>query len=128
MAILVAVLGACTSGPAESSREEEAQIDELERAQIDDQAPASGATSAEQAATMRTTPEVAQAQSGCAVVQTCDAAGPDGTRCRQQGCSVSAAELECELEAFSVCGAAVCPVILIKSDGTRENLCNGDRP
>jgi hypothetical protein len=60
---------------------------------------------------------------GCAVVTTCNAAGPDGTRCRQQGCSVGAARLECELEAFSVCGAAICPVILIRTDGTRENLC-----
>ena len=72
--------------------------------------------------------DAAPAAVGCAVVTTCNAAGPDGTRCRQQGCSLGAAELECELEAVSVCGTAICPVILIRTDGTRENLCQSGRP
>lgn len=68
--------------------------------------------------------ELAEVQAaGCSVLLSCNAPGGDGTRCRQQGCSLRAAELECELEALSVCGAVVCPVILIKTDGTRENLC-----
>lgn len=84
----------------------------------------------ETAATSRASTEIEDraAATGCAVVTTCNAAGPDGTRCRQQGCSLGAAELECELEAFSVCGAAICPLILIATDGTRENLCEGGRP
>jgi hypothetical protein len=72
--------------------------------------------------------DAAPAAAGCAVVTTCNAAGPDGTRCRQQGCSLGAARLECELEAFSVCGTAICPVILIRTDGTRENLCQSGLP
>jgi hypothetical protein len=67
--------------------------------------------------------DAAPAAAGCVVVTTCNAPGPDGTRCRQQGCSLGAARLECELEASSVCGTAICPVILIRTDGTRENLC-----
>lgn len=65
----------------------------------------------------------------CSVVTTCNAPGNDGTRCRQQpGCSVATARLECALESISTCGVAVCPVILIKLNGTRENLCDqGDR-
>jgi len=93
--------------------------------------PAAAEATLETAATARAstgTDDAAAAGAGCAVVTTCNAAGPDGTRCRQQGCSLGAAELECELEASSLCGAAICPVILIRTDGTRDDLCQSGRP
>ena len=71
--------------------------------------------------------EPAAAATSCSVVVTCNAAGPEGTRCRQQGCSAGAAALECALESVLVCGTPVCPVILVRTNGARENLCNGGR-
>jgi hypothetical protein len=111
-------LVSCAVDPAGDPRATEAQRDDAESA-LETAATAQAATG---------TDDAALAAAGCAVVTTCNAAGPDGTRCRQQGCSLGAAELECELEAFSVCGAATCPVILIRTDGTRDNLCQSGRP
>jgi len=111
-------LVSCAVDPAGDPRTTEAQRDDTEAA-LETAATAQAATGRDDAAS---------AAAGCAVVTTCNAAGPDGTRCRQQGCSLGAAELECELEAFSVCGAATCPVILIRTDGTRDNLCQSGRP
>jgi hypothetical protein len=123
IAILMTVLAACAADPAEDSLDPNAQSG-ADRAQLDDREPTSGAATSEQALT--TSADAAAA--GCAVVTTCNAAGGDGTRCRQQaGCSLAEARLECALESVFVCGAATCPVILIKLDGTRENLCNGGR-
>jgi len=56
---------------------------------------------------------------GCSVVQFCNAPGNDGTRCRQQGCSLGAALAECERESRAVCGTPVCPWIFVELNGTR---------
>lgn len=112
------ILAACAAEPASDPLDP--ARDDTE-ATLDTDATAQASTASDSA-----TPA---AGAGCSVVTTCNAAGSDGTRCRQQpGCSVGAAQLECELEAFVVCGAIICPVILIHTDGTRENLCAGDRP
>src|SRR6185295_7372241 len=115
--IAITILVSCAVEPDSDPRGIEAARDDAE-------------ATLETAATVQAsiaTDDDAAAAAGCAVVTTCNAAGPDGTRCRQQGCSLGAAELECELEAFVVCGAATCPVILIRTDGTRENLCHSGR-
>jgi len=125
--ILMTILGGCALDPAVSSPETEAQSDGAERLRIDDPVSASEVGVAEQASTVGAPAEAVQAAGGCSVVVSCNAPGPDGTRCRQQGCSLGAAKLECALESVSICGTAVCPVILIESDGTRVNLCgNGE--
>jgi hypothetical protein len=111
------ILVSCAVDPAGDPRATEAQRDDPE-ATLETGATAQASTG---------TGDAAPAATGCAVVTTCDAAGPDGTRCRQQGCNLGAAELECQLEAFSVCGGATCPVILIRTDGTRDNLCQSGR-
>jgi hypothetical protein len=112
------ILVSCGVDPGGDPRGDEAQRDDAE-ATLETAATAQASTA---------TDDAVAAAAGCAVVTTCNAAGPDGTRCRQQGCSLGAAELECELEAFVVCGAAICPVILIRTNGTRENLCRSGRP
>ncbi len=118
---------ACAADPAGDPLDTDPPTAEREAAPPDDPAPVSGIAAAEQASTASAAADPVQAAPGCAVVQTCNAAGPDGTRCRQLGCSVGAAALECALESTLICGAAVCPVILIELDGTRENLCKNGR-
>ena len=113
------ILASCAASPAADPPESEALHDDAE-ATLDTASTAQAATA--------TTASATTAAVSCSVVTTCNAAGSDGTHCRQQGCSLGAAELECELEAISVCGTAVCPVILIRTDGTRENLCGSGRP
>jgi hypothetical protein len=54
----------------------------------------------------------------CVVVQYCDAPGPDGTRCVQNGCSVPDALTECSIEAPREC-RIVCPFVLIGPGGKR---------
>lgn len=51
--------------------------------------------------------------SGCSIVQFCNAPGPDGTRCVQQGCSLSTAMSECDREAHLICGTPVQPWIFV---------------
>ncbi len=58
-------------------------------------------------------------KAGCSIVEYCNAPGSDGTRCRQQGCSLSTALAECEQETAIVCGSRVCPWIFVASNGTR---------
>lgn len=71
----------------------------------------------------------AELAGSCSVLLSCNAPGGAGAKCRQQpGCSVGAAALECELETVLTCGHAVCPVILVKLDGTKKDLCNQDLP
>jgi hypothetical protein len=64
-------------------------------------------------------------KAGCSVVEYCNAPGPEGTRCRQQGCTFIAAMSECEQETAIVCGSAVCPWIFVASNGVRyvKNSC-----
>jgi hypothetical protein len=110
--VLISMLGACAVEPVDPAEPGEPSA-RSEAVEPSEAAPPPGEAAA----------------ANCAVVTTCNAAGADGTRCRQQpGCGVAAARLECELEAFVVCGAAVCPTILIRLDGTRENLCGGALP
>ena len=112
-------LVSCAVEPETDTRASEIQRDDAE-------ATLETATNAQESTGLHDAAPAAAA--GCAIVTTCNAPGPDGTRCRQQGCSLGAAELECELEAFSVCGAPICPVILIRTDGTRNNLCQSGQP
>ena len=58
----------------------------------------------------------------CSIVEFCNAPGSDGTRCRQRGCSLGAAENECKREARTVCGSARCPLFFVTSGGTRMRL------
>lgn len=112
IAALVVALSACAADAP----------DDVGEARLDE--PVTGVT--EQTASTSSEDEPASdALANCSVVTTCNAPGSDGTRCRQQpGCTAGAARLECALESVAVCGAAVCPVILIRLNGTRENLCN----
>jgi hypothetical protein len=41
----------------------------------------------------------------------------------QQGCSIGAAEKECETETRQICGTPKCPFIFVTSSGARLNLC-----
>jgi hypothetical protein len=122
--ILMTILGGCALDPAVNPRELEAQRDVAERGRMEDLESTPEVGGAEQASTVGASAQAVQAAAaGCSVVVSCNAPGPEGTRCRQQGCSLGAARLECALESVAVCGAAVCPVILVELDGTRENLC-----
>lgn len=62
-------------------------------------------------------------QANCSIVQYCNAPGADGTRCIQQGCSLSAALSECEVETYNVCGTPVCPWIFVDLNGVRWRSC-----
>ena len=55
----------------------------------------------------------------CVVVQYCDAPGPDGTRCVQNGCNVIDALTECSIEAPRECARIVCPFVFIAPGGKR---------
>lgn len=55
----------------------------------------------------------------CVVVQYCDAPGPDGTRCVQNGCSVLDALTECSVEAPRECARVVCPFVFVGPGGKR---------
>jgi hypothetical protein len=55
----------------------------------------------------------------CSIVQFCNAPGTDGTRCLQQGCSLTAALAECTTESRAVCGTPVCPWIFVAIGGAR---------
>jgi hypothetical protein len=117
-AILVTVMAGCVSDPAEDLLETEQAVTATGAS---GPAGATGEPEGTEAAGAIGGADAAAV--GCSVVTTCNAVGPDGTRCRQQGCSLGAAVLECQLESFTVCGVAVCPVIFIRLDGTRQNLC-----
>lgn len=126
IAILVTAVCACAADAPDAN---EAQLDEpAMHAEIGITETVDQASSTRLAAELAT-PGTDDVLANCSVVTTCNAPGGDGTRCRQQpGCTVGAARLECALESIVVCGAAVCPVVLIKLNGTRENLCaQGDR-
>lgn len=86
--------------------------------QIEDPAasPAAADTGAADAAPVQ---DAITPRASCSIVQFCNAPGSDGTRCLQQGCSLSAAQAECSREAPAVCGTPVCPWIFVASDGTR---------
>lgn len=58
-------------------------------------------------------------QAGCSFVEWCNAPGADGSRCRQEGCTLSAAIAECESETRQFCGTPQCPWIFVASNGTR---------
>jgi hypothetical protein len=60
-----------------------------------------------------------QPQAGCSFVEWCNAPGADGSRCRQEGCTIAAAIAECESETRQFCGTPQCPWIMVASDGTR---------
>src|SRR5688572_11171600 len=53
----------------------------------------------------------------CSIVQFCNAPGPEGTRCVQQGCDGPTAEAECVREARTICGPPVCPFIFVDLNG-----------
>jgi hypothetical protein len=55
----------------------------------------------------------------CVVVQYCDAPGPDGTRCVQNGCDVLEALTECTIEAPRECSRVVCPFVFVGPGGKR---------
>lgn len=55
----------------------------------------------------------------CVVVQYCDAPGPDGTRCVQNGCDVIEALTECSIEAPRECSRVVCPFVFVGPGGKR---------
>lgn len=58
-------------------------------------------------------------QAGCSIVEWCNAPGADGSRCKQQGCTLTAAISECESETRQFCGTPQCPWIFVALDGTR---------
>ena len=55
----------------------------------------------------------------CVIVQYCDAPGPDGTRCVQNGCNVLDALTECSIEAPRECSRVVCPFVFVGPNGKR---------
>lgn len=55
----------------------------------------------------------------CVIVMYCDAPGPDGTRCVQQGCSLIDALDECADEAPRECLHLTCPWVLVARGGKR---------
>lgn len=60
-------------------------------------------------------------RAGCSVVDFCNAPGSEGTRCRQQGCSVQSAVNECKSEVPGVCGSPVSPWIFVTLDGVHHS-------
>jgi len=81
-------------------------------------AAAPGAAASDDTVAGATAAGTSQATS-CSIVQFCNAPGSDGTRCLQQGCSLTAALDECEVESRRVCGTPVCPWVFVALDGTR---------
>lgn len=76
-------------------------------------------------------------RAGCSVVQFCNASGSDGTVCKQQGCTIQTAEVECRSEVKTVCGSPVATWIFVTSNGVRHpstascvlsNSCGGQAP
>jgi hypothetical protein len=96
-----------------------AQVDDLNSWTPEDPAAAPQPASASDAVSASPTQDAIQPRASCSVVQFCNAPGADGTRCLQQGCSLTAAQNECTTESFNVCGTPVCPWIFVASDGTR---------
>jgi len=64
-------------------------------------------------------PRGALGPTACVVVQYCDAPGPDGTRCVQNGCDVIEALTECSIEAPRECSRVVCPFVFVGPGGKR---------
>jgi len=59
---------------------------------------------------------------GCSVVNFCNASGSDGTVCQQTGCSLLQAQNQCRDDVRNICGAANCPFIFITSSGQRITI------
>ncbi|MBC7977327.1 MAG: hypothetical protein H7138_20310 [Myxococcales bacterium] len=87
---------------------------------VSDPSSAWGSSSLEEAADSNLDGSASLA-ANCSVVQFCNRPGSEGTVCIQQGCSQAAAEAECLAETRNVCGAPVCPWILVTTDGRRLN-------
>jgi hypothetical protein len=107
MTLFVACVAACAQGDDPSSWTPE------DPSATPPEATASDALSA------GPTGDVIQPRASCSIVQFCNAPGADGTRCLQQGCSLTAAQNECTTESINICGTPVCPWIFVASDGTR---------
>jgi hypothetical protein len=61
-------------------------------------------------------------QSGCSVVEYCNAPGSNGAVCRQEGCTLGNALAECDRETRDACGSPpLCPWIFIRLNGQRAN-------
>lgn len=63
--------------------------------------------------------DAAAPAASCSTVQFCNAPGPDGTRCVQQGCDVVTALVACSHAAPAVCGWPACPWTFVARDGRR---------
>ena len=75
-------------------------------------------------------PDAATDKAGNSYVQWCNQSGPNGTVCRQQGCSGSAcisreaaARAECRREVDDICGSPTTPFYIVyKVDGFWDRL------
>lgn len=59
---------------------------------------------------------------GCAIVVFCDAAGPEGTICQQESCSLELALDDCIEDSYFVCGAPTAPWLLRTLDGRELDI------
>lgn len=94
------------------------EADEKSATSGDATAEESGDATAEEALSTSSADD-AVIQANCSIVEYCNAPGADGSRCRQQGCSLQAALDECTVETSNVCGTPVCPWIFVALNGQR---------
>jgi hypothetical protein len=117
--LMVTVFAACVSACAASPAGNASDDPKTGDWQIEGQPAASQATTDKDSSDAAPVEGAITPDVSCSIVQFCNAPGSDGTRCLQQGCSLSAAQAECSREAPAVCGTPVCPWIFVASDGTR---------
>ena len=116
LTVFVFGMSACALEPTEVSKQE-VQSNDMAGWTIEDPSNTGDATAGEASSV---SPEnAAVPHVSCSIVQFCNAPGADGTRCLQQGCSLTAALNECSVEAPRVCGTPVCPWIFVALDGRR---------
>ena len=121
VATVMIIMSGCTIDATRDRARAEAQQDDLGNSRNEDPLETTENATSEDA---RSEDDVATLTSGCSIVEFCNVPNSsDGTRCRQQGCSLQNAEKECKTESQTVCGGHVCPWIFVASNGQRFDLC-----
>ncbi|HWN70474.1 MAG TPA: hypothetical protein VNM90_22695 [Haliangium sp.] len=97
--------------------------------EVEEPSATSGDTTAEEASTASSADEVI-IQASCSIVEWCNIEGPEGARCKQQGCSLQAALNECTVETWRVCGTPKCEWRFVALNGQSwyRSPCPGPRP
>jgi hypothetical protein len=124
MTLFAVGMAACAADLA-GDPTKQAQSDDLGSWKPEDPSATSADETATEALSGAPTDDAVDPHVSCSIVQFCNAPGADGTRCLQQGCSLTAAQDECTRESLQFCGTPVCPWIFVASDGTRFRNTTG---